>query len=55
METLLGYEGAYVNDILVCPHHPDKGFAGEIESLKVECNCRKPKPGLLLAAAKNTI
>lgn len=52
METLLGYEGAYVNDILVCPHHPDKGFAGEIESLKVECNCRKPKPGLLLAAAK---
>jgi len=52
METLLGYEGAYVNDILVCPHHPDKGFAGEIESLKVECNCRKPKPGLLLTAAK---
>jgi D-glycero-D-manno-heptose 1,7-bisphosphate phosphatase len=52
METLLGREGAYLNDIFVCPHHPDKGFAGERPEYKVVCNCRKPKPGMLLDAAK---
>ena len=52
METLLGLEGCYINDIFVCPHHPDKGFEGEVEALKIDCNCRKPKPGLLLAAAE---
>lgn len=52
METLLGEEGAYVDDIFVCPHHPDKGFTGEIPEYKVECECRKPKPGLIFAAAE---
>lgn len=53
METLLGLEGAYLNDIYICPHHPDKGFAGEIPELKITCECRKPKPGLLLQAARD--
>lgn len=52
METLLGHKGAYINDTFICPHHPDSGFEGEIISLKIDCNCRKPKPGLLLEAAK---
>ncbi|MBE6594646.1 MAG: HAD-IIIA family hydrolase [Ruminococcaceae bacterium] len=52
LETLLGREGAFVNGILYCPHHPDRGFAGEIPHLKIECDCRKPKPGLLLRAAE---
>ncbi|MBO4643470.1 MAG: HAD-IIIA family hydrolase [Alphaproteobacteria bacterium] len=52
METLLGREGAYLDAIFYCPHHPDKGFEGEIAELKIECNCRKPKPGLLLKAAE---
>ena len=52
LETLLGREGAYVDDIFVCPHHPDKGFAGERPEYKIDCNCRKPKPGLLLQAAE---
>ena len=52
METLLGQTGAYVNEIYFCPHHPDKGFFGERPEYKVECNCRKPKPGMLLEAAK---
>lgn len=52
METLLGREGAYLDDIFVCPHHPDKGFPGEAAEYKVECSCRKPKPGMLLAAAE---
>lgn len=53
METELGKEGAFVDAIYVCPHHPDKGFAGERPEYKYECNCRKPKPGLLLQAAKD--
>ena len=52
METLLGKEGAYIDKIYFCPHHPNKGYAGEIQELKMECNCRKPKPGMLLKAAK---
>lgn len=52
METLLGQNEAYVDDIFVCPHHPDKGFSGEIKEYKIACDCRKPKPGLLLRAAE---
>ena len=56
METLLGEKGVYVDDIFICPHHPDKGFEGEVAAYKVNCDCRKPKPGLLLhAAAKYNI
>jgi len=51
METLLGKEGAYVNAIYYCPHHPDKGYVGEIPELKIQCSCRKPKPGMILEAA----
>lgn len=53
METLLGAEGAYLDAIYFCPHHPDKGFEGEIPELKIDCNCRKPKPGMLLKAAED--
>lgn len=52
METLLGQKGAYVDYIYFCPHHPDRGFVGEVKKLKCNCNCRKPKPGMLLEAAK---
>ena len=52
METLLGREGAYIDDLYYCPHHPDKGFDGEIPELKFECSCRKPKPGMLFEAAE---
>ena len=50
METLLGLEGAYLDAIYFCPHHPDKGYDGEIPKLKIDCDCRKPKPGMLLKA-----
>lgn len=53
METLLGKSGAYLDGIYYCPHHPDKGFEGEIPELKFDCDCRKPKPGLLIKAAKD--
>ena len=51
LETLLGIDGAYIDDIYICPHHPDSGYSGEIRSLKIDCDCRKPKPGLILQAA----
>lgn len=52
METLLGLEGAYIDGLNYCPHHPHKGFEGEIPELKFDCECRKPKPGMLLKAAE---
>ncbi len=50
IETLLGKDGAYFDDLFFCPHHPYKGFEGEIPSLKFDCDCRKPKICLLLQA-----
>jgi len=52
MEAELGKDGAYLDDIFFCPHHPDSGFPGERPEYKIECSCRKPKPGMLLAAAQ---
>lgn len=53
METLLGKEGAYLDAIYFCPHHPHKGYEGERPELKFDCDCRKPKPGMLLKAAQD--
>ena len=53
METELGCAGAYLDRIYYCPHHPDRGFEGEIPELKTDCQCRKPKPGMLLKAAED--
>lgn len=53
METLLGKDGAYLDGIYFCPHHPDSGYEGEIKELKFECECRKPKPGMLFKAAQD--
>ncbi len=53
METLLGEGGAYLDGVYYCPHHPHRGFEGEVPELKIDCDCRKPKPGMLLKAAKD--
>ncbi len=53
METLLGEKGAYLDAIYYCPHHPHKGYEGECPELKIECDCRKPKPGMLFKAAED--
>jgi D-glycero-D-manno-heptose 1,7-bisphosphate phosphatase len=37
---------ARIDDYLFCPHHPTEGVA----PYRVECECRKPKPGLLMRA-----
>ena len=53
LETLLGKEQAYLNGIYYCPHHPDKGYPEERPEYKIACDCRKPKPGMLLKAASD--
>lgn len=53
LETELGYKGAYIDGLYYCPHHPHKGYEGEIPELKIDCECRKPKPGMLLKAAED--
>ena len=52
LETLLGNDGAYIDDLFYCPHHPHRGFEGERVELKIECECRKPKAGLFFRAAE---
>lgn len=53
LEYLLGEQGAYLDAIYFCPHHPDKGFDGERIEYKIDCDCRKPKPGMILQAAQD--
>lgn len=47
VHQLLSERGVYVDQIYRCLHHP-RAFVPEF---KVECDCRKPKPGLLIRAA----
>ena len=53
METILGKEGAYLDAVYYCRHHPHKGYEGERSELKINCDCRKPNPGMLLKAAED--
>ena len=52
LDELLIDQGAFIDDYAYCPHHPESGFAGEVDSLKISCHCRKPAPGLILDLAK---
>lgn len=47
LKTLLGEHGAFLDDMLFCPHHPDKGYPEENPSYKIKCGCRKPSTGLI--------
>lgn len=53
LEHLIGKSNAYLDRIYVCPHHPDRGFKGEVQELKIDCDCRKPKTGLIDQAVKD--
>jgi mannose-1-phosphate guanylyltransferase / phosphomannomutase len=49
LRSLLAAEGAGIDDIIMCPHHPVGDPARtEAKSLISDCNCRKPKPGMIL-------
>jgi D-glycero-D-manno-heptose 1,7-bisphosphate phosphatase len=47
LRNLLASEGARLDGIYYCPHHPD----ATSESYGRDCDCRKPRPGMLLRAA----
>jgi len=53
LEWELGKDGAYLDAIYFCPHHPDAGFPGERPELKIVCDCRKPAPGLVEQACRD--
>jgi D-glycero-D-manno-heptose 1,7-bisphosphate phosphatase len=48
MQDLLKREGAYLDGIYYCPHHPDIGAL----PYRQKCRCRKPAPGLIEDAVK---
>jgi histidinol-phosphate phosphatase family protein len=52
MQELLFAKGAHLDDIFVCPHHPEKGYKGENTVYKIKCHCRKPDIGMLEEARK---
>ncbi len=52
MDRLLAEDGAFVDALYYCPHHPHGGFPEERPEYKIACTCRKPSPGMLLAAAE---
>ncbi|VDG69859.1 histidinol-phosphate phosphatase family protein [Clostridium carnis] len=47
MKTLLGRDGVFFDDVVFCPHHPDKGYPEENPAYKIKCNCRKPNTGMI--------
>ena len=53
LDTELGVHHALLDAIYYCPHHPDKGYPDENPVYKIDCHCRKPKPGMLLDAARD--
>jgi histidinol-phosphate phosphatase family protein len=53
LESLLGQEHAWIDALYFCPHHPDKGFVGEVKELKIDCACRKPKTGMFERAVRD--
>lgn len=49
LASLLAEQGARVDAFYFCPHHPTEG----VGAYRVACGCRKPRPGMLLAAARD--
>ena len=47
LHRLLAREGAHLDGLYICPHHPE----AREERFRLDCDCRKPRPGLLERAA----
>jgi histidinol-phosphate phosphatase family protein len=48
LEELLAKLGVPLAGFYYCPHHPD----GIVPEIAIACECRKPRPGLIIAAAR---
>jgi D-glycero-D-manno-heptose 1,7-bisphosphate phosphatase len=48
INEILGASGARIDRFYFCPHHPTEGIGPYLKT----CTCRKPEPGMLLAAAR---
>lgn len=46
---LLTQQGAGIDGIYYCPHHPE----GVVEEYSIECDCRKPRPGMVIRACSD--
>ncbi len=53
LQAELRLHGVRLDDVRLCPHHPEVGHLGEVVQLKVVCNCRKPDSAMVLAAAES--
>jgi len=53
LDRELGESSAYLDGLYFCPHHPDKGFDGEVQRLKINCDCRKPETGMIDRAVRD--
>lgn len=49
MNADLAKHGAHLDGIYYCPHHP----TGKVKEYAIDCDCRKPKPGMLFKAQKD--
>lgn len=49
LRAMLAVSGVKIDAIYFCPHHPQ----GSVDGLAVECDCRKPAPGMLLQAVRD--
>jgi D-glycero-D-manno-heptose 1,7-bisphosphate phosphatase len=48
LTALMADHGLILNGFYYCPHHPE----GIVEGYNHDCDCRKPKPGMILKAAQ---
>jgi heptosyltransferase-2 len=49
IQDLLKQQGAFIDAFYYCPHHPTEGLEEYVQA----CSCRKPEPGMLIAASRD--
>ncbi len=49
IRSMLGRSGVTLDGFYYCPHHP----AGVVAEYAVECECRKPRPGMIMRATRD--
>jgi D,D-heptose 1,7-bisphosphate phosphatase len=53
LESILNKEGALIDGLYFCPHYPNKNKLNSSNKFLINCECRKPKAGMFLQAAKD--